>query len=419
MKRIRFPWLTMIILACVPFLMVLGNSVLIPNLPDMQNRMHVSKLQISLLITLFSVPAGVMIPLAGFLSDRLHRKWIIVPGLLVFGTGGIVAGVAAWRAAHPYALVLIGRVLQGIGASGTAPIAMALVSDLFGGTDRSKALGTHEAGNALGKVISPILGSAVALLAWFAVFFIFPVLCLPLAVALWRLIPEDKARGGRTTVREYLRILCQVVRMEGRWLSVAYLSGAAALFTLFGVLFYLSDLLEARYRVDGLQRGLILAIPLLVLTVAAFVTGWLIKREKTRMKWMMCGGLCLLTGSLSASIFLADRAWVLIALMSLAALGTGCVLPSLNALITSAVAKDHRGIVTSFYGSVRFLGVAFGPPVFTWLLSFSARVMFAASAGLCALCALLVLGLVHPPVRSPKRAIPERPPVPSRHRARV
>ena len=46
---------------------------------------------------------------------------------------------------------MAGRVLQGIGATGTAPIAMALSSDIFTSSDRSKSLGLLEASNGLGK----------------------------------------------------------------------------------------------------------------------------------------------------------------------------------------------------------------------------------------------------------------------------
>jgi ACDE family multidrug resistance protein len=416
------PWLTIVILSLVPLLMVLGNSVLIPAMPTMQSQMHVTKVQISLLITLFSVPAGIIIPVAGFLSDRIGRKWVIVPSILIFGIGGVIAGLAAWWMAKPYALVLVGRVIQGIGASGTAPIAMAFLGDLFTGELRSKALGVNEAGNAFGKVISPILGAAVALIVWYAVFFIFPLLCLPLAAAVWWLVPEEKrASGEKQSVREYLGNLRAIARREGRWLGVAYLSGATALFTLFGVLFYLSDLLESKHHLDGVVKGLVLAIPLLVLSTTSYLTGAVIKKRTTLMKWLLVSGLFVLCGSVLSATWLARNAWLLVGLMSVGAAGTGLILPSLNMLITSAVAKENRGIVTSFYGSVRFLGVAFGPPVFTWLLGISTSAMFLTVAALAAVCGILVLLFVHPEPARPDPSPGNLPAVkiPSRHKARA
>ncbi|WP_051662873.1 MFS transporter [Alicyclobacillus macrosporangiidus] len=400
-------WTPAILLSLVPWLMVLGNSVLIPGLPEMANRMQVSRLQISLVITLFSLPAGVVIPFAGMLSDRFGRKAVIAPALLVFGAGGLMAGLASWFLPRPYPFVLAGRVIQGLGAAGTAPIAMALVGDLFQGAERARVLGINEAGNAFGKVVSPIVGAAVGLLAWFAVFFVFPVLCLPLAAAIWWLVPSRKGEpaasrtDGGAEGRSYFSNLLQVFRREGRWLSVTYLCGATALFTLFGVLFYLSELLEKQYGIDGLRKGLILAIPLGVLTLTSVAAGIIIRRRRRRMKWMLIGGLCSMAASLVACGSLAQRAWPLVCLLSLSALGTGCVLPSLNMLITSAVDSALRGVVTSFYGSVRFLGVAAGPPAITYLMTLPRVWMFAAVAALCVVCAVLAVWFIRSEETSP------------------
>ncbi|MDQ0188475.1 MFS transporter [Alicyclobacillus cycloheptanicus] len=400
----------MVILALIPMLMVLGNAVLIPGLPQMQSRMHVSAMQVSLLITLFSVPAGVVIPIAGFLSDQVQRRFVIVPALLLFGAGGVLAGCAAWFLPNPYVWVLAGRVLQGMGASGTAPIAMAVVGDLFSGDARSRALGINEAGNALGKVISPIVGSAVAAIAWFAVFFIFPVLCLPVAAAIWWLIPEPaKDRQGQP-LGQYIRSLKEVLHRDGRWLWVAYLCGAAGLFTLFGILFDLSELLETQYHMMGMRKGLVLAIPLLVLCSTALVAGIVIKKRKPLMKWMVIGGFAVLAAALCAAPLTGRSGWWLVAFSAVGALGIGCVLPSLNMFITSAVDKSRRGVVTSLYGSVRFLGVAAGPPAFTWMRNLSPAFMFFAVAALAVVCAVLVLSLFHVPADEPaKEPRPERP----------
>ncbi|SFV05544.1 MFS transporter [Alicyclobacillus macrosporangiidus] len=400
-------WISAILLSLVPWLMVLGNSVLIPGLPEMANRMQVTRLQVSLLITLFSLPAGVIIPFAGMLSDRFGRKAVIIPSLLVFGAGGLVAGLACGFLPRPYPFVLAGRVIQGLGAAGTAPIAMALVGDLFQGAERARVLGIHEAGNAFGKVVSPVVGAAVGLLAWFAAFFVFPVLCLPLAAAIWWRVPS---RGGEPDARRtesgaeersYFGNLLQVFPREGRWLSIACACGATALFTLFGMLFYLSDLLEKQYGLDGLKKGFILAIPLGVLTLTSVAAGIAIRRRRRRMKWMLVGGLCGMAASLMACGWLAPRAGTLVALLSLSALGTGCVLPSLNMLITSAVSSALRGVVTSFYGSVRFLGVAAGPPAITSLMNLPRLWMFSAVAALCILCAGLAVWLIRPEETSP------------------
>jgi len=54
--------------------MVLGNSILVPILPNVKQQLNLTLLQTSMIITLFSVSAGCIIPLAGYLSDRWGRK---------------------------------------------------------------------------------------------------------------------------------------------------------------------------------------------------------------------------------------------------------------------------------------------------------------------------------------------------------
>lgn len=134
--------LDLISLASIPFIMVLGNSMLIPILPQIKQELNITQFQVSLIITLFSFSAAIVIPFSGFLSDRFGRKKVIIPSLILFAIGGVVAGLALWflKEQTAYWTMLAGRTIQGIGAAGTAPIAMALVGDIFKGGAQSKAL---------------------------------------------------------------------------------------------------------------------------------------------------------------------------------------------------------------------------------------------------------------------------------------
>lgn len=75
-------------LASIPLVMTLGNSMLIPVLPAMERHLDITPLQSSLLITMYSVVAILFIPLAGYISDRIGRKMVIVPSLLLAAVGG-------------------------------------------------------------------------------------------------------------------------------------------------------------------------------------------------------------------------------------------------------------------------------------------------------------------------------------------
>src|SRR5690625_2801385 len=238
--------MTITAIGSIPLIMVLGNSMIIPIFPAMKKALKLSQMQVSLTITVFSVSAAILIPFVGYLSDRYSRKVIIIPSLLLYGLGGLLAGFAAAFFSKAYIWVLIGRAIQGIGAAGAAPIAMALTGDLFKGGEQSKVLGIFEASNGLGKVLSPILGSLFGLIIWYAVFFTFPALCIVAMILVLIFVKEKKKTESPPPFRKYLNGLKTVFKVEGRWLSVAYLAGGTCLFTLFGILFFLSDTLEEK-----------------------------------------------------------------------------------------------------------------------------------------------------------------------------
>ncbi|MBW5445095.1 MFS transporter [Cohnella sp. CFH 77786] len=382
-------------LATVPVVLVLGNSMLVPILPTMQRELGISKFQSSLVISLFSVAAAIIIPIAGYLSDRFSRKAVILPALVLYGGAGILAGFGAvW---HSYPTLIAARALQGIGAAGTAPIAMALVGDLYKDGKESQALGLIEASNGSGKVVSPILGSLLALWVWYAAFFAFPVFCLLSLLAMIFLIKEPERTAEPKPIKEYIRSVKNIFAKNGRWLLSSFFSGSLALFILFGVLFFLSNVLEKPpYSINGVWKGLVLAIPLFGMVATAYITGTVIRKNGVLIRWLMNIGLVLMVVSLALAIWLNKNLYVFIGLLTLSSIGTGFLLPCLNTMITGAVEKSERGMITSLYSSLRFFGVAFGPPLFGWMMGISHQTVFITVSCLSLIALGLVFFLVKP-----------------------
>ena len=113
--------LQIIALSFVPFIMVLGNSMLIPVFTNIKQDLQINQLQANLLISYFSFPAAILIPFLGFLSDRIGRKKILIPSLILYGIGGAISGFSGMILNDPYNYILFGRLIQGIGAAGTSP----------------------------------------------------------------------------------------------------------------------------------------------------------------------------------------------------------------------------------------------------------------------------------------------------------
>ncbi len=376
-------------LAFVPFVMVLGNSILIPVLPAMKAAMRLSSATSGLIITAFSVPAGVLIPFAGFLADRYGRKAVMVPGLITYAIGGFIAAAAAiFLKSNAFWPLMVGRVVQGLGAAGTANIAMALAGDLYSGAARGQALGVLEAFNGFGKVASPILGAAIGLLAWYAPFIFFASLTVPVALAV-AFLARDVKPAGQSSAGEYFGSVLKVFSKKGAALGAALAGGMVALYLLFGTLFYLSETLEKEMHLEGVVKGLVLAVPVLASSVSAYVSGTYLQRKIDR-RYLVFGGLTLITLALASLAFIKNP-YFLYATIFVVGVGSGTTLATVNVLVTSSVDRAHRGMITSDYGAVRFFGVAVGPPIFGLLMERGNAAVFGVSAGIGAVAAALAL----------------------------
>lgn len=130
----------------------------------------------------------------------------MIPALIVYGIEGLISGVVSLISREPYPWILWGRIIQGFGAAGTSPIAMALGSDTFSTTEKSKALGIMEASNGVGKVVSPVLGSLVAMITWYLIFFTYSFLTISIGVMIWFIIKEERSHAERKNLIRFLGI---------------------------------------------------------------------------------------------------------------------------------------------------------------------------------------------------------------------
>lgn len=387
------------ILCGVPFVMVLGNSMLIPVFPQMKEAMSITQFQVGLIVTFFSVPAGILIPLAGFLSDRYGRKPIMVPALFIYGLGGLISGAAALFMEDPYSVLLVGRVIQGAGAGGTYQLAMALTGDTFQSKERTKALGLLEAANGLGKVLSPILGSLIALISWYTPFFAYGILAFPIALGVWFLVPEKTENLSKDTIKEYWRKLKEVFQEKAKLLLSSYLVGMVALFLLFGVLSYVSDLLESSYDIFGLQKGFVLAIPVFSMALTSYLSGVFLSDKQSLWKPIIVGALFAAAICLGL-LPLFTNLIPYMTLLFFLGISIGLLLPPINSLITGATSSDRRGIITCLYGTVRFFGVAIGPPTFGLAIEFCQWFLFLGCAAIAIITAIIALFTITPPAEA-------------------
>lgn len=384
-------------LASIPLMMTLANSMFIPVLPVIEQKIGISPFQSSMIITVYSVVAIPLIPIAGYLSDLLGRKKVIIPSLIITGIGGAISAFAAWKLENPYMLILIGRFLQGIGASGAFPVVLPTVGDMFKEEEQvSQGLGIIETSNTSGKVLSPIFGALLAFIIWYIPFFAVPVLSIiSIVLVLFLVKPPKNEKSEKQKFKQFIQSIKEVFHNNGRWLTATFIIGCLSMFVLFAFLFHLSSILEDTYDIKGVLKGVILAVPLLILCTASFLTGKKVGNNKVLMKWLILIG----NGCASISFFFVKVDMTLVVLLvflSLAGLGIGVSLPCLDSLITEGVEKDVRGSITSLYSSMRFVGVAAGPPLAAIMMKSLPYFLYVTLAALCIVAVLLTFLLIKP-----------------------
>ncbi|TWE06034.1 ACDE family multidrug resistance protein [Neobacillus bataviensis] len=383
-------------LSSIPLVMTLGNSMLIPVLPSMEKELSITSFQTSMIITVYSIVAIFLIPVAGYISDHIGRKKVIIPSLIIAGIGGLISGWAAWRLTDAYWLILVGRALQGVGAAGAMPIVLPLVGDMFKSEDDvSSCLGLIETSNTFGKVLSPILGSFLAGFIWFLPFFSFPIFCAISVILMIFLVKCPKSEEKPIPFKQFFINVKKTFTEKGRWLYAIFFIGGILMLVLFGILFYLSETFEKEYGIKDLKKGFFLSLPLGALCLASFISGKIIKKNKVLMKRITLISIILAAISIAA-LWFSIKLWYMLTMFLITGVGIGLSLPCLDALITEGIEKKERGTISSIYSSMRFIGVAAGPPLIAVLMKYASHWIFIVLSSLSVIAAVITMFAIKP-----------------------
>ncbi len=104
-------------------------------------------------VTAYLLASTVSIPLYGKLSDMYGRRIFFIGGMVIFLIGSALAGTS-----QDMTQLIIYRSIQGLGAGGMMPIALAIIGDLFPPAERGKWQGLFVAVFGLSSIIGPTLG---------------------------------------------------------------------------------------------------------------------------------------------------------------------------------------------------------------------------------------------------------------------
>jgi MFS transporter, DHA1 family, multidrug resistance protein len=150
-----------------------------------------------LVITSFVLGMGIGTLFAGPISDAFGRKPVIVGGVVLYSMG---AGLA-W-AAQSLEMLLVARVIQGLGVAAPRIVTMALVRDLYAGRQMASIMSFTMMIFTLVPAAAPALGMVIiADFGWRGVFAAFVLFASIIVVWLGLRQPETLAFGRRRPLR--------------------------------------------------------------------------------------------------------------------------------------------------------------------------------------------------------------------------
>ena len=128
----------------------------------------------------------VLTPVVGRLADLWGRKRLYNSGFIAFSAGSLISGLA--QPQFHGADLIVGRVIQGVGAALLVTNSTVIVTDAFKKGQVGLGLGVNQIAGAAGFLIGPIVGGLLTELSWRWVFlFNVPIGIFGAIWGIWRL----------------------------------------------------------------------------------------------------------------------------------------------------------------------------------------------------------------------------------------
>jgi multidrug resistance protein len=186
-------WL--ILLAACSGLMMLYVDLFIVNvaLPSIGRDFQAPAGLSSWTIVSYALMIGVFPMGVGRLADLLGQRRIYLIGLGVFTAASLACGLAP-----SIALLIVARIVQGLGAAIMTPSTLAIVTRAFPAEERGLAIGLYSSVSGIGLIAGPLLGGLlVQFNSWRWVFFINVPLGLAALVLSAFAVPESRESDAK------------------------------------------------------------------------------------------------------------------------------------------------------------------------------------------------------------------------------
>ena len=371
----------------------LAIDMFLPSMPTMAEEFDVPASTMQLAVTLFLLAFAASQLVYGSASDRYGRRPVLIVGLLLFISGGALSLFA-----QSAEILILGRIVQGIGGGAGPAIGRAMVLDVFGRERAARVMAYMTIATPLAPAIAPIVGGVLQdVFNWRAVFVVLMAIGIFLLVAYRILLPETNVRrdagalGAAQISKNYGALFAN--RSFVTYALVVGLMFSGQLVFISGSSFVLIDELGLSARMFGFSFGFV--------AVGIMGGAWLSSRLVDRWQdtHVVLLGAVVAAG---ASVIMAALAWSGIASawavllpMFFTAGGFGIARPP--AMAGALIPFQHMaGLASAVLGFAQMIFATLYNISFSTLVAVD-QIALASGVAAAALAALLLLLLLRPP----------------------
>jgi DHA2 family multidrug resistance protein len=149
----NYKWFLLANIMLGTFMAVLDATIVNVGLPKIMASFGVGLDKIEWVITAYMLAMAVMLPTSGWLADKFGYKKIYFLGLFLFTFGSMLCGMSSNEN-----MLIIARVIQGLGAGAIQPLGMAIITREFPPNQRGIALGFWAIAAAASVSFGPLIG---------------------------------------------------------------------------------------------------------------------------------------------------------------------------------------------------------------------------------------------------------------------
>lgn len=334
----------------VTLMVVLGVSSISPAFPTIMKAFKINVQQVAMLITIFTLPGILLTPLAGVIADRIGRKVILVPSLILFG----ISGTACFFCTDFSQLLLL-RFIQGIGAASPGTLYVTIIGDLYTGKDRTAAMGYNSSVLSLGTLTYPAMGGALAMIGW-QYPFLLPALAIPIGLLVLFFLDNPEPKNSQH-IRDYLWSAWNIVK-QARVIGLLIATMVTFIIIYGALLSYLPIFMNKKFGSSAFIIGMFISSISISNAIVASQLQRLTHRysEKTLIR----AGFIFYIIALPMIPFMPSI-WLLLIPALLIGAANGINIPSILSLLAGEAPINHRGVVMSVNGLALRMGQALGP----------------------------------------------------------